>query len=204
LDKGKVLGILLSLLSLCLVIVPVVAAFAAHGWDPKAALLGSSNPLETRFENLQNLNTQNMFGYIDPLSIRIDNMSFNDLITELQSLSLDELNTYKQSSHSLNATVPITSPLDFPIKIKNISGNLKCKDNNVVFASARLEGNEVSFSAHENKNLSIIGTTTQGGITYLVNRLLDGGGFPTNIGIEDVSLKLDIYGIVIEGAFGSV
>jgi len=134
---------------------------------------------------------------------RIDDMSSTDLITHLQSLSLDELNTYKQSPHSLSATVKINSPLDFPIKIKNISGSLKCNDNSVVLASARLAGNEVSFSAHETKNLSITGTITQEGITDLVTHLL-GGGFPTNIGIENIRASLDIYGIVIEGAFGSV
>jgi len=192
---------LLSLLSLALVLVPIVAAFAAHGWDPKATLLGESNPLETRFENIQNLNTQKMFENTTP--DRIDDMSSTDLITHLQSLSLDELNTYKQSPHSLSATVKINSPLDFPIKIKNISGSLKCNDNSVVLASARLAGNEVSFSAHETKNLSITGTITQEGITDLVTHLL-GGGFPTNIGIENIRASLDIYGIVIEGAFGSV
>jgi hypothetical protein len=201
LDKGKVLGILLSLLSLALVLVPIVAAFAAHGWDPKATLLGESNPLETRFENLQNLTAQNMFG--DMTLDRIDNMSPNDLINYLQSLSLDELNNYKQSFHSLNATVPITSPLDFPIKIKNISGSLKCNDHDEVLANAHLVGGEVSFSAHETKNLSISGTTVQGGMTDLVTHLL-GGSFPTNIGIEDIRVSLDIYGIVIESAFGSV
>jgi len=201
LNKDKVLGILLSLLSLMLVVVPILAAFAAHGWDPKATLLGESNPLETQFKSLQNLNTSNMFGNMT--LDRIDDMSPNDLINYLQSLSLAELNTYEQSSHSLNATVQIASPLDFPIKIKNISGNLKCNDHSVVLASALLAGGEVSFSAHETKNLSIIGTITQDGITDLVTHLL-GGGFPTNIGIENIRVGLDIYGIIIEGAFGSV
>jgi hypothetical protein len=202
LNKEKVLGILLSLLSILLVVVPIVAAFAAHGWDPKATLLGSSNPLETQFKNIQNLNTSNMFGNIT--LDRIDNISTNDLINYLQSLalndpSLNDLNTYIQSPHSLNATVQVTSPLDFPIKIKNFSGNLKCNDHSVVLAAIRLAGNEVSFSAHENKNLFIIGITTSDALTDVMNH----GGFPTNIGIENIRVGLDIYGIVIEGAIGS-
>jgi hypothetical protein len=199
LKRETILGVLLFLLSLSLAVVPIIAAFSAHDWDPKATLLGESNPIETRLKNLQNLNTQNMVGDITLDSI--DDMNSNDLINYLRSLSLDELNAYKQSSHSLNITVQITSPLDFPIKIKTLSGNLKCNDHGVVLASVQLAG-EVSFASRETKNLSIIGTTTQDGITDLVTHLL-GGGFPTNIGIEDIQASLDIYGIILEGAFGS-
>ena len=202
-NKDKVLAILLSLLSILLIVVPIVAAFAAHGWNLNATLLGESNPLETQFENLQNLNTQNMFGNMT--LDRIDDMSPNDLIDYLQSLalndpSLNDLNTYIQSPHSLNATVQVTSPFDFPIKIKNFSGNLKCNDHGVVLAAIQLAGNEVSFSTHETKNLLIIGTTTPDALTDVMTH----GGFPTNIGIDDIQASLDIYGIVIEGAFGSV
>jgi len=172
LNKGKVLGILLTLLSLCLVIVPVVAAFAAHGWDPKATLLGSSNPLETQFKSLENLNASNMFG----------TPTFESF-----------------SAQGVTATIQVTSPLDFPIKIKGFSGNLVCNDHGVVLSSVQLLG-EVEFSAHATKNISVLGNITQAGIADGIAH----GGIPPNIGIENVSIKLDVYGIVIEGAFGSV
>ena len=171
-NKEKILGILLSLLSLLLVVVPILAAFSAHGWDPKATLLGSSNPIETQFENLQNLNASNMFG----------NMTLTSF-----------------SAQGVNVTIQVTSPLDFPIKIKGFSGNLVCKDHSVILSFIQLVS-EVEFSAHETKNVSVLGTITSEGIVDGLTH----GGLPSNIGIEDVSLKLDIYGIVIEGAFGSV
>jgi hypothetical protein len=172
LDKGKVLGILLSLLSLALVLVPIVAAFAAHGWDPKATLLGESNPLETRFENLQNLNTSDMFG----------TPTFESF-----------------SAQGVTATIRVKSPFDFPIKIKGFSGNLVCNDHDVVLSSVQLLG-EVEFSAHATKNISVLGNITQAGIADGIVH----GGIPPNTGIENVSLKLEIYGITLEGAFGSV
>jgi len=172
LNKEKILGILLSLLSLLLVVVPILAAFSAHGWDPKATLLGSSNPIETQFENLQNLNTSNMFG----------NMTLTSF-----------------SAQGVNVTIQVTSPLDFPIKIKGFSGNLVCKDHSVILSFIQLVS-EVEFSAHETKNVSVLGTITSEGIVDGLTH----GGLPPNIGIENANLKLDIYGIVIEGAFGSV
>jgi len=175
LKKEKILGALLFLLSLSLIVVPIIAAFSAHGWDPKATLLGDSNPLETQFENLQNLDVSNMFA--------------NPTLTSIQG-------------NTITGSVQVTSPLDFPIKIKNVSGNIICKDHGVVLGPARL-ASEVEFSAHESKNLSIICTLTQDGLTDVGNHLL-GGGLPTNIDVENVNLKLDIYGIVIEVVIGSL
>jgi hypothetical protein len=172
LDKGKVLGILLSLISILLIVVPILAAFAAHGWDPQATLLGSSNPLETQFENLQNLNTSNMFG----------------------TPTFDSF-----SAQGVTATIRVTSPFDFPIKIKGFSSNLVCNDHDVVLSSVQLLG-EVEFSAHATKNISVLGNITQAGIADGIAH----GGIPPNIGIENLSLKLEIYGITLEGALGSV
>jgi len=169
--KERLLGILLFLLSLALIIGPIIAAFSANGWDPKVTLLGSSNPLETQFGNLQNLNTSNMLG----------------------SPTLESF-----SAQGVTATIQVTSPLDFPIKIKGFSGNLVCKDHGVVLSSVQLLG-EVEFSAHATKNISVLGTITQDGIADGIAH----GGIPPNIGIENVSIKLDVYGIILEGAIGS-
>lgn len=59
---------------------------------------------------------------------------------------------------------------------------------------------EVEFSAHATKNISVLGNITQAGIADGIAH----GGIPPNIGIENLSLKLEIYGITLEGALGSV
>ena len=169
--RERILGILLFLLSLGLTVGPIVAAFSANGWDPKATLLGSSNPLETQFKSLENLNTSNMLG----------TPTFESF-----------------SAQGVTATIQVTSPLAFPIKIKGFSGNLVCKDHNVVLSSVQLLS-EVEFSAHATKNISVLGTITPAGIADGIAH----GGIPPNIGIENVSIKLDVYGIILEGAIGS-
>ena len=184
-NKDKILGILISLLSILLVVVPILAAFSAHGWDPKAALLGSSNPLETQFENIQNLDTQNMFG----------NIEFEDL----SSLSLNDLLSVLQG-RPINITVQVNSPFSFPITIKNISGNLMCNDHNIILGNLHLTS-EVEFSAHGSNVLSI---TCSINSSEALGDVVNHGGLPDNIGIEDASLKLDIYGIIIEGTFESL
>jgi len=185
LDKGKVLGILLSLLSILLVVVPIVAAFAAHGWDPKATLLGSSNPVETQFGDLQNLNVENMIG----------NVSLEDL----SSLSLTDLLSVLQG-RPITATAQVNSPLSFPITIKDVSGSLVCNDDGVILGNFRLT-NAVEIPAHGSKVLSIAGTIdSSGALADIWNH----GGLPSNIGLQNVGLKLEIYGITLEGTFGSL
>jgi len=198
--KERLLSILLFLLSLGLVLGPIVAAFSANGWDPKATLLGSSNPLETQFGDLQNLNTENMIGNIS--LERFDNMTLTDLITQLLSGSITLNDLLTPQNHTLTATVQITSPLGFSIKIKNISGNIKCKEHSVVLGPVQLTS-EVEIPAHGSKNLTFVCTLTQDGQTDIGNHLL-GGGLPSNIGLENAGIKLDIYGIILEGAIGSI
>lgn len=173
-NKERILGVLLFLLSLGLAVGPIVAAFSANGWDLKATLLGGSNPLETQFGNLQNLNTENMFG--------------NPALTGF-------------SAQGVTATIPITSPLDFPIKIKSFSANLTCRDHSVVLSAIQL-GSEVEIPARGTTNVSVTGTIPQAAV--ITAELTAHGGIPPNIGIENVSIKLDIYGIILEGAIGSV
>jgi len=183
--KERILGTLLFLLSLGLTVGPIVAAFSANGWDPKATLLGSSNPIETQFGDLQNLNTQNMFGNLD--FGNLSNLSLTDLLSLLQG-------------GSINVTIPVTSPLSFPITVKNISGNLVCKDHNVTLGRFQLV-NEVQFPAHGSKVLTIAGSVNT---SAALADVAAHGGWPNNIGLENANLKLDIYGIVIEGSIGSI
>jgi hypothetical protein len=92
LDKGKVLGILLSLLSLSLAVVPILAAFSAHGWDPMATVMSGSTPLE----NMTNLNiSENMFSVSEPT---------------------------QGPNNTLVINAQFTSPFNFSMKIENISG----------------------------------------------------------------------------------
>jgi len=92
LNKDKVLGILLSLLSLCLIIVPVVAAFAAHGWNPIETIMSGSDPLK----DMGDLNfSENMFSVGEPT---------------------------QGPNNTLIINAQFTSPLSFSFKIKSISG----------------------------------------------------------------------------------
>jgi len=185
LNKEKILGALLFMLSLSLAVVPIIAAFSAHGWDPMATLLGDSNPIETQFGDLQNLNLKNMFG--NPDFGNLANLGLADLLSLLQG-------------GPINVTIPVTSPLNFPITVKNISGNLVSKDNNVTLGYFQLV-NEVQFPAYGSKVLTIAGNiNTAEALADVENHK----GWPKNIDFENSSLKLDIYGIVIEGTIGSM
>ena len=91
-NKNKVLAILLSLLSILLIVVPIVAAFAAHGWDPIATVMGGSTPLE----NMTNLNfSGDMFSVSEPTQGPNNTLIFN---------------------------AQFTSPVNFSMTIKSISG----------------------------------------------------------------------------------
>lgn len=170
-NKEKVLGILLFLLSLALVLVPILAAFSAHGWDPIATVMSGSTPLE----NMTNVNiSENMMS--------------------LQNTSIDIPNG------RLTATFQFTSLFNFSMKIKNFSGSTTCKDHNVSLGSIQL-ASEVEFPPRASKNLTINCTLTTDSILHIINQ--HGGVPPSNIGFEDARFTIDIYGIIVEAAFGS-
>ena len=184
-NKETVLGVLLFMLSLSLAVVPIVMAFSAHGWDPKATLLGDSNPIETQFGDLQNLNLENMFG--NPDFGNLSNLGLTDLLSLLQG-------------GPINITIPVTSPLNFPITVKNISGNLVCREHGITLGYFQL-ANEVQFPAYGSNVLTIAGSANT---AEALADVATHGGWPNNTGFENVTLKLEIYGIVIEGTIESI
>jgi hypothetical protein len=168
LDKGKVLGILLSLLSLMLVVVPILAAFSAHGWDPVATVMSGSTP----FENMANLNvSENMFSVSEPTQGPNNTLVFN---------------------------AQFTSPVNFSMKIKSISGEGFADSTPI--GSIQL-ANEVEFPPNATRNFSIICTPTQAGLNYIANYAIQHGGSLPEISPKNMRLSIDIYGITIEGTF---
>lgn len=139
-NKEKILGVLLFMLSLSLAVVPIIAAFSAHGWDPMATVMSGSTPLE------------NMM-----------NMNLSENMMSLQSTSIDLPNS------RLTATVQFTSPFNFSMKIENISGNVTCKDHGVGLGSVQL-ASKVKFPPNTSENLTINCTLTSDGIAHIVNQ----------------------------------
>ena len=171
LNKEKVLSVLLFMLSLSFVVVPIIAAFSAHGWDPMATLLGDSNPIETQFGDLQNLNiSENMFSVSAPT---------------------------QGPNNTLIINAQFTSPLNFSIKIKDISGDGFSDGTRI--GSVQL-ASEVEFPPNTTKNLSIICTPTQEGLNYIRDYVRLHGSLP-QIQPKNARLSIDIYGIIVEGTF---
>jgi hypothetical protein len=167
LNNDKVLGILLSLLSILLVVVPILAAFSAHGWDPIATVMSGSTPLE----NMGNLNaSENMFTVSEPTQGPNNTLIFN---------------------------AQFTSPVNFSMKIKSISGEGFADSTSI--GSVEM-ASEVEFPPSATRTLSIICTPTQDGLDYITNYVIQNGSLP-QIQPRNMRLSIEIYGITVEGTF---
>ena len=168
-NKERILGILLFLLSLGLTVGPIIAAFSANGWDLKATLLGGSNPLEALSGNVIGGNM------IENYEVSVDVPTL-----------------------TLRLTVRARSPVqNINLRFDDLSGKLVCAQDNTYLFPVRLESPFV-LRSDVSSTFSIVvkgSEATPGGIADIANHVL-GGATELNLKVSDA--KIQLYGIGME------
>ena len=166
--KETTLGMLLFLLSLALVVGPIIAAFSANGWDPKATLLGSSNPFESLSGNVIGGNM------IENYTVSVDVPTL-----------------------TLRITVRARSPVqNVNLRFDDLSAKLVCAQDSTYLFPVRLESPFV-LRSDVSSTFSIVvrgSEVTPAGITDIANHVL-GGATELNLKVSDA--KIQLYGIGI-------
>jgi hypothetical protein len=126
--------------------------------------MGGSTPLE----NMTNMNvSEDMFSVSEPTQGPNNTLIFN---------------------------AQFTSPVNFSMKIKSISGEGFAESTPI--GSVQLTS-EVEFPPSATRNLSIICTPTQDGLNYIANYVVQHGSLP-EIKPKNMRLSIDLYGITAE------
>ncbi len=167
--KETALGICLFLLSLSLTVVPILAAFSAHGWDITATVMPEGGDIDSLRKDLMG-----NFGAME------------NLFKPLQ-FSIIDAYTYKVS-------VPITSTVDVAMRLDQISGDVFCeKHPNVRIASLSLT--PVIIQPRETKMIEITIKLTQDGFDHAAGHVGEG---ETQLNVSIQNLEAKSYGITLK------
>lgn len=132
----------LRLLGIALFIGPFIAAFAAHNWDFKAALVPSQAEIDEVNEQIS--------GFVFEEGFSEDPLTFEDP-------------TY--SDTTIRVTTTFNSHFKIPIKIKDLSATIS--DHGVKVAQVQMEEEEVDVPANGTVNFTLVGSYTGDNLTDL-------------------------------------
>jgi hypothetical protein len=148
----------LRLLGIALFVGPFIAAFAMHNWNIAEAVLPSENEIKQIEE------------------------SVTGLIGEGPSENTFSPGSPTIAGNTVRIPILFTSPLNIPIKIKDVSASVS--DQGVNIAQVQMEESEVEVPARATRNFTLVGTYT--------------GGLPTNPQLSEVDITLECYGVTIQ------
>ncbi|TES83163.1 MAG: hypothetical protein E3J91_03625 [Hadesarchaea archaeon] len=152
----------LRLLGIALFVGPFIAAFAVHNWDLKATVMPSQEEMDEITETISGL-----FG-------------------EGFSEDTFTIGTPTSSGNTIRIPVRLTSPLNLPIKITDLS--LTMSDQGVEVAQVEMEETEVEIPANGTVDFTLIGPYT--------------GTLPTDPQPTDVNITFEAYGVTLQMQVG--
>ncbi len=166
------MGIGLFLLSIALWVGPIVAAFAANGWDLKATVMPSEDQMSE-------------------ITDQIEGLFDGDFSEDVMEFTDNQINL---GTGEFRVTVQLQSPFNIDVKIKSISLEVSCEQHDVPLGSVQMEESEVNVPANGTATFTLVGTLTSAAIQHITT--VHGGDLP-GINSTDMVLELEFYGVAV-------